>query len=195
MTSGGSGACRSRGRREAMPNPVSRVSPSGQFTRILAGLMSLWTRPCRCASPSAAAMPIARRRKRPASIGAPTQPLKRFAARILEQQRRTTALADKCERTCRPCGVEFVPQVIFMSEAIERSRQRALRDGRHGQYRVAAAISIRAPSAAEDVFAVPPRDIMITNPIGLVLKRRIQLPDSALGKTFDVSATLRAAAS
>ena len=47
---------------------------------------------------------------------------KRLAARILEQQRRSTALAGKCERTCRPCGVEFVPQVIFMGEAIERSR-------------------------------------------------------------------------
>ena len=71
MTSGGSGACRSRGRREAMPNPVRRVRPSAQFTRILAGLTSLWTRPRWCALPSAATMPMARRRKRPASIGAP----------------------------------------------------------------------------------------------------------------------------
>ena len=39
------GRLRSRGRREAMPNPVSRTSPVAQITRILGGLMSLCTRP------------------------------------------------------------------------------------------------------------------------------------------------------
>ena len=54
-----------------MPNPVSRTAPVARFTRILAGLMSLWTRPCRWTLPSAAAMPIARRRTLPTSMGAP----------------------------------------------------------------------------------------------------------------------------
>ena len=47
------------------------------------------------------------------------QPLERFAARILEQQRCSTAFADQRERPRRPCGVELVPQFIFVGEAIE----------------------------------------------------------------------------
>ncbi len=45
MTSGGSGDWRSRGRRDAMPKPVSQTSPVATSTRTLAGLMSLWMRP------------------------------------------------------------------------------------------------------------------------------------------------------
>ena len=54
-----------------MPKPVSLTSPVVRFTRILAGLMSLWTRPRRWTSPSVAAMLIARRKKFPTSMGAP----------------------------------------------------------------------------------------------------------------------------
>ena len=119
MTSGGSGAWRSRGRREAMPKPVSRARPSAQFTRILAGLTSLWTRPRWCALPSAAAMPMARRRKRPDLHRRADEPLERLAARILEQQRRPTAFAGKLQRPRRPCAVELVLQFIFVGEAFE----------------------------------------------------------------------------
>ena len=56
---GRSGAWRSRGRREAMPKPVSHTSPVAVFTRILAGLMSLWMRPRWCTLPRAAATPTA----------------------------------------------------------------------------------------------------------------------------------------
>jgi hypothetical protein len=45
MNSGGSGAWRSRGRREAMPKPVSQTWPVAELTSTLAGLMSLWMRP------------------------------------------------------------------------------------------------------------------------------------------------------
>src|SRR5215472_2454806 len=72
MNSGGSGVCRSRGRREAMPKPVSLTSPLMRFTRILAGFTSLWTMPRWCSLPNAAMMPMARRRKRAISIGAPS---------------------------------------------------------------------------------------------------------------------------
>ena len=41
MISGGSGAWRSRGRREAMPKPVSHTCPAAESTITLAGLMSL----------------------------------------------------------------------------------------------------------------------------------------------------------
>ena len=55
-----------------MPNPVSQTCPSALFTRIWAGLRSLWTRPRWWSLPNAATMPMARRRKRPTSIGAPS---------------------------------------------------------------------------------------------------------------------------
>ena len=133
-----------------MPNPVSRARPSRQFARILAGLTSLCTRPRWCALPSAATTPMARRRKRPVSIGRADQSLERFAARILEQQRRPAAFAAKRERPRRPRGVERVPQFIFVGKAIERCRRRALRGGRHGQHRAAASVVAQAPSSAED---------------------------------------------
>ena len=41
MVSGGSGACRSRGRREASPKPDSHASPVAVFTKMFAGFMSL----------------------------------------------------------------------------------------------------------------------------------------------------------
>jgi hypothetical protein len=41
MTEGGSGARRSRARREAIPKPISHASPVALFTRMFAGLMSL----------------------------------------------------------------------------------------------------------------------------------------------------------
>ena len=109
--------------------------------------------------------------------------LERLAARILEQQRCSTAFAGKRERPRRPCGVEFVPQFIFVSEAIERGRRRALRGGQHRQHRAAAARAVRAPSAAEDAFAVLPQDLEISNPISFELKGWVQLPDLALRRS------------
>src|SRR5258705_5989258 len=72
MVSGGAGDCRSRDRREAIPKPVSLTSPVVRFTRILAGLMSLWTRPRRWTWVRAGAIAMARRRKLRTSMGAPS---------------------------------------------------------------------------------------------------------------------------
>ena len=60
---------------------------------ICAGFTSLWTRPRWCTLLRAVAMPIASRKKRPISMGAPSKPLERFAARILEQQHGAVAIA------------------------------------------------------------------------------------------------------
>src|SRR5208337_5384322 len=87
------------------------------------------------------------------------QAIKRFAARILEQQRRSTAFAGKRERPRRPCAVELVPQFIFVGEAIDRCRGRGLRGREHCQSRAAAALAVRAPSSAEYAFAVLPQDL------------------------------------
>ena len=97
MTSGGSGGCRSRGRRDAIPKPVSRTSSPAAFTRILAGLMSLWMRPRRCALPRTVAMPTAMRRKRPTSIGAPRRlpsnsPPGSSSTRVVRPRSRTSSI-------------------------------------------------------------------------------------------------------
>src|ERR1700704_4289167 len=55
-----------------MPNPVNFTAPVAQFTRILTGLMSLCTRPRSWSLPRATAMPMARRKKRSTSMGAPS---------------------------------------------------------------------------------------------------------------------------
>ena len=119
MTSGGSGAWRSRGRREAMPNPVSRVRPSAQFDQNIGRLDVLVD--------EAALVRLAERgddadgeaQKASHLHRFADQSLERFAARILEQQHRSSAFAPELERPRRPCGVEFVPQFIFVGEAIE----------------------------------------------------------------------------
>src|SRR5271166_10006 len=95
-------------------------------------------------------------------------------------------LSSKCmptagqrERPRRPCGVELVPQFIFVGEAIQRGRMRALRSGQHGQHRVSAARAVCAPPAVEDAFAILPQELEITQPISVELKDRVHLPDSA----------------
>ena len=52
-----------------IPNPVNRTCPSTQFTRILAGLMSLWIRSRRWTPLRAELMPVAMRRNPSTSIG------------------------------------------------------------------------------------------------------------------------------
>ena len=74
-----------------MPKPVSRTCPSVRFTRILAGLMSLWTRPRRWSLPSAAAMPIGKAQEASHLHRCAEQPVERLAARILEHQHGPTA--------------------------------------------------------------------------------------------------------
>ncbi len=73
MVSGGAGAWRSRGSREARPKPVSQTWPVAELTSTLAGLRSLWTSPRWWTCPKAAAMPTANCKKRPTSMGAPSK--------------------------------------------------------------------------------------------------------------------------
>src|SRR5208282_6386428 len=57
--------------------------------------------------------------KTPHLHGRAKQPLKRLAAEVLKHQHGATAFADELQRPCRPGSVEFVLQLIFVSEAIE----------------------------------------------------------------------------
>src|SRR5208337_3715487 len=107
------------------------------------------------------------------------EPLQRLAARILEQQRGSAVFADKRKRPRSPCGVEFVPQFIFVDKALENDRQRAIRQGQHRQHRPTALPAVRAPSPAEDAFVVLPQNLEISLPISPELKGWVHFPDSA----------------
>jgi hypothetical protein len=62
MNSGGAGVGRSRKRREAIPNPISRTSPVVELTRTLGGFTSRWISSSLCSPPSAVARPTAKRK-------------------------------------------------------------------------------------------------------------------------------------
>ena len=64
--------------------------------------MSLWTRPRWWTWPRAAAMPMARRKKLPTSMGAPSRPLERLAARILEHQHGPPLVLRRAQAAARP---------------------------------------------------------------------------------------------
>jgi hypothetical protein len=119
MNSGGSGACRSRGRRDAMPNPVSLTSPVARFTRIFAGLIILvqklaLIRLAKRGDDAERNFQEAAHRHRRAG---PT--VQRLATLILEQECRAPVFLAKFQRPHRPGGVQLVLQSIFMGQAFE----------------------------------------------------------------------------
>ena len=180
MISGGSGAWRSRGRREAMPKPVSRTCPVAQFTRILAGLMSLWTRPRWWTLPSAAAMPMARRRKRPTSIGAPSSrssgsPPGSSSTSMVRPPSRTSSSG----RTAHaPSSSSFNPY-----SCARRSRLAGVGCSAAGSTASTAlrlAVGVQAPSPAEDAVAVLPQDLEVAVAVCAEPSSWAQLPDSTI---------------
>ena len=102
------------------------------------------------------------------------EPLERLAARVLEQQRRSTAFPHKRERPRRPCGVEFVPQLIFVGEASEACRQRTFRSGQHDQHGVTAAVAMLPPPLAEDAIPSLPEDLEAVFSLSAEPKRSLQ---------------------
>ena len=119
MTSGGAGAWRSRGRREAMPKPVSQTSPCGVDQDV--GRLDVLV-------DEAAPVHLAERRRerdgdaqelrhlqRPAE-----QAIERLAAGILEHQHRAAVVARKRERSHRPFSIKFGLEGIFVFEPLER---------------------------------------------------------------------------
>ena len=181
MTSGGSGACRSRGRREAMPKPVSLRLAVGAVHQDIGRLDVLVDEP--------ALMDLAQR-SRDADGEAQEashlhrraeQPVERLAARILQHQHGPAAVADELQRSRRPRSVQRVLQSKFMRQAIEGRRCRMLRGGKHGQHDVPAAIGILAPRAAEDAIAVLPQDLEVALSVCAEPNRCVQLPNSTIG--------------
>src|SRR5208337_1475981 len=79
----------------------------------------------------------------------------------------------------RPFGTELVPQFIFVGEAIEDGRGRALHSRQHGQKGAAAAVAVLAPPPAEDAIPILPHDLEAVFSLSAKRKRLLQLPCSA----------------
>ena len=159
MTRRAQGDWRSRGRRDAMPKPVSRTSPVAALTRMLAGLMSLWMRPRWCSLPRAAATPMASRRKRPTSIGVAEEPVERLAAGILEHQNGLTAISLKFKRSHRPRAVQLILEGVFVGKAVEGGRCRWFRGWEHDQHALTPNLSCVMPSSAEGESTILRQDL------------------------------------
>ena len=85
---------------------------------MLAGFTSLWTSRRWWASPERSGDADGDAEKAPRLHRFAHKSFQRFAAGILEQQRRSSALAGKRKRPRRPYAVEFVPQFIFVGLTI-----------------------------------------------------------------------------
>ena len=165
MNSGGSTDCLSRVSRDAIPKPVSRTSPLAVFTRMLAGLMSLWIRPRWCTLPRAAATPTAMRRKPSHLHRRAEEPAEQLAAGILEHQNGTAAISHKLERPHRPIGVQLILEGVFVGKAIEGGRCRLLRGWEHDQHTLAPAFCAVTPPSAEDESAILRQNFEATNSV------------------------------
>ena len=121
--------------------------------------MSLWTRPRWWALPRAAAMPIARRRKRPTSMGAP-----RSRPSGSPPGSSSTSMVRPCSRTSSSGRTAQALSSSSFSPYSCASRSRiygggSLRGDERRQHSVPAAIGVEARSSAENGFAILRQDL------------------------------------
>ncbi len=117
-----------------MPKPVSQTSPVACVDQDIGrldvlvdetALVDLAQRRRRCA--------IARRRKLPTSMGAPSRPLERLAARVLEHQHGPPLVLHQRNRPHGPAGLERGPQRIFVLEPPQACRRGMLANRCHDE--------------------------------------------------------------
>ena len=148
-----------------MPKPVSRTSPFAVFTRILAGLMSLWMSPRWCSLPRAAATPTAMRRKRPDLHRSAEEPAEQLAARILQHQNGLAAISHKLKRPHRPCAVQLILKGVFVGKAIEGGRCRLIRGWPYNQYVLTPIFCDITLPTAEDESTILRQDLKATHSV------------------------------
>jgi hypothetical protein len=154
MASGGARACRSRGRRDAIANPVSFAASFELLTRIWVGFKSLCTSLCLWSSSTADATFAAIRMKVPISIGVP---INRSSGSPSEPS--ITGPVRPCWRTKfewrrSPRGIRFLSQYILTVDSTKDPGlwMRDCWDKR--QDGAALDTNIREPIPAEETLAV-----------------------------------------
>ena len=149
MTSGGAGAWRSRGRREAMPKPVSQTSPVGDVDQDVGRLDVLVDK--------AAPVQLSERgRQRDGEAEKSRQlqrlaqhPLEGLAAGVLQHQHPTAVVADECQRARRPGWIELLRESELMLE-LSKSRGGLLRGDRGQQQKRHGVAGLPAPVKGKD---------------------------------------------
>ena len=101
----------------------------------------------------------------------------KLATRILHHQCGPAALLAKPQRPSGPGGVQFLPQPVFVGQAIESGRTWMLCGGQHGQNGAAAAVGVQPPFPAEDAFAVLPQDLGSAISVSADLRGQVHLPN------------------
>ena len=145
MNSGGSGDWRSRGRRDAMPKPVSQTCPVAESTSTLAGLMSLWMSPRPWSRPSARRQGHCESQKSSDLHGLADKAIEGLASGVLDNQHRPPGLAHELHRPQRPRTVEVVLEFVFVCETIDALKRRMLSAGEDGCESIPMALIIIAP--------------------------------------------------
>ena len=134
IDSGGAGACRSRGRREAMPKPVSLTAPVVAVHQDIGRLDVLVDEAAPVDLCEGRGDRDGEAQKAAHFHGRPEQPVERLAAGVLEHQHSPAAFADELQRSHRPRPVQLVLQSVFVSKATENGRRRMLRGRQHSQH-------------------------------------------------------------
>ena len=178
MVSGGPGDWRSRCRREATPNPVSRTCPSAQFSQDIGGLDVLMDEAALVDLAHSPGDADSEAQEASHLHGCAEQPVERLAAGIFEHELAAPALVPKLQRPHRPCTIQFVLQSVFVGKLIEADWWRVLRGEQHHDHGAAVAVSAQAPTSAEDAFAVLPQYAETVVSLSAEPKR-FQLPRSA----------------
>jgi hypothetical protein len=91
-------------------------------------------------------------------------PGERPAPGVFKEQHGPLVFAHKRQRPrCRPT-VQFVLQFVFMRQLINEGRRGVFRGGEHGKHGGPFAITVIAPSSAEDALAILQQYREATNP-------------------------------
>ena len=117
--------------------------------------------------------------------------LERLATGILKEEQGPTISAHKIERPDGPGCVKLILQIVFVSQAVEDSRRRLLRDRQDDQNRPKAAASLTTPPAAERMLGVLPQDLEIRYFTSVLLKAEVQAPNS-IAPTLEYAARRKA---
>ena len=108
MNSGGSGDWRSRGRREAMPKPVSRTLPSGGVDEHIGRLDVLVDQPASVELPDCAGQRHGESEELSDLHRLPDEAIERLASCVVDHQHRLPALAHEFHRPQCPRTVQVV---------------------------------------------------------------------------------------
>ena len=99
-------------------------------------------------------MPMARRKKRPTSMGAPSSRSSGSPPGSSSTSIGPTAFAHELQRPHRPRAIELVLQSVFVRETIEARARRVLGGGQNDEHGAPVAVIAQAPPSAQDAFAV-----------------------------------------